>query len=244
MKIILCDDNPEDLCKVEQLIQKYNCTCLHNCLTIEKYSDPAELFDQIASYAPEDIFILDMIMSEKSGIDIGRQIRQNNCQNVIIYITASDDFALDAYNVHAARYLLKPFTEAELFEALNYALSVTEIKKDPLYVIKTRGGLVSVPYSQIEYIENTSRMLDVHLTDGKSIKSIFIRKSFDEEIRELLGDNCFIHVHKSYVMNMNYIKQLMPNSILTESGETIPISKTRAAGVKKEYLTFISEQYR
>ncbi len=244
MKIILCDDSSEDLSRIEQLIEKYKGSHFHHHLTIEKYTDPAELSARIPSYGPEDIYILDMIMSEKTGLDIGRQIRQGGSENVIIYITSSDDFALDAYNVHAARYLLKPLKETELFEALNHALSAAEVKKDPLYLVKTRDGLVSVPYSRIEYVENTSRILDVHLTDGTDIRSIFIRKSFDEEIRDLLLDNCFLQVHKSYIVNMNYIKQLMPNSILTEHGASIPVSKTRAANVKKEYLTFISEQYR
>ncbi|MDE6203237.1 MAG: LytTR family transcriptional regulator, partial [Lachnospiraceae bacterium] len=103
---------------------------------------------------------------------------------------------------------------------------------------------VSIPSSRIEYIENVSRILDIHLADGESIRSIFIRKSFDSEIEGLLKGNSFLQVHKSFVINMKYVKTLTQNNVIMESGKSIPISKARSAGVKKEYLLYVSEQYR
>lgn len=155
---------------------------------------------------------------------------------------------MEAYNVHAVRYLLKPVSEAVFAEAVDYAVSFRMAQSTPLqdirFPIKTREGIVSVSASDIEYIENAARVLDVHLTDDSSIKSIFIRKSFDEEIGELEGDRRFMRVHKSFLINMNYVKRLVQDSCYMESGRNIPISKTRAADVKREYLKFVSEQYR
>ena len=127
---------------------------------------------------------------------------------------------------------------------MDYALASTEIKNGPLYLVKTKGGFVSIPYSKIEYIENASRVLDIHLTDGENIKSIFIRKSFDTEIEELLNDKSFLQVHKSFVINLKHVKRLTMNNVVMESGKSIPVSKARSAGAKKEYLIFASEQYR
>lgn len=191
-----------------------------------------------------DIYILDMIMSEKTGIDIGTLIRSSNRQSVIVYITSSDDFALEAYGVRAVRYLLKPVSEEQFFEALDYALSLTKLETEKIYPVKTKNGLVAIPYSKIEYIENYSRVLNIFQTDGESVKSIFIRKSFDEEIREIAQDKRFMQVHKSFLINMNYVNKLTQNTILMESGKSIPISKKRVVNVRKEYLLFVSEQYR
>lgn len=116
--------------------------------------------------------------------------------------------------------------------------------KEARYPVKTKEGLVSVPYADIEYIENASRVLDVHLTDGSSIKSIFIRKSFDEDIQEIMKDQSFVRVHKSFLINMNYIKRLAQDSCFMESGRNIPVSKTRAADVKRSICFFISRRYR
>lgn len=243
MKIVICDDNLEDLIRIEKLLHRYMESCTDIGIEIDKYSDPSKLYDKICRQELADIYILDMLMAEKTGIDIGSRIRKAGCQSMIIYITSSDDFALEAYRVHAARYLLKPVKEADFFEALDHAVSGTKIKNDPVYSIKTKNGPVSIPYSKIEYIENASRMLDIHLLDGNNIKSIFIRKSFDMEIESLLHDGDFLQVHKSFAVNLKYIRKLMQNNILMESGKNIPISKSRIAAVKKEYLLFVSGQY-
>ena len=244
MKIAICDDNIEDLMKIEKLLNQYTKLYPNIDFTIEKYSDPSKLYNRIQNKELADIYLLDMIMSEKTGIEIGRQLRKTGCENTIIYITSSEDFALDAYHLHAARYLLKPIRETDFFEALDHALSYSELKKGPVYLVKTRDGLTSTPYSRIEYIENVSRTLDIHLANGENIKSIFIRKSFDDEVGELLCNKNFLQVHKSFVINLKYVKKLLPDSVLMENGKSIPESKRRTADVKREYLLFNSEQYR
>lgn len=243
MKIIICDDSIEDLLKIEKLLLKYKKFYPNTNFEVEKFSDASQLYNNIQNNQLADIYILDIIMSEKNGIDIGHQIRKSNSNNIIIYTTCSSDFALEAYEVCAVRYILKPINENKIFEALNYAMSYINIKKESSYLIKTKNGLVPVPYSQIEYIENSSRKLEAHLTNGKTIRSIFIRKSFEEEISELIKEAQFTQVHKSFLINLKYIKQLAKNSAIMESGKNIPISQKRAVAVKKEYLVFFSEYY-
>ena len=244
MKIVVCDDSIEDLTEIERLLTKYKETNSNTNLEVEQFSDAAKLYQKIQEKELADIYILDMIMSEKTGIDIGTLIRSINRQSVIVYITSSDDFALEAYGVRAVRYLLKPVSEEQFFEALDYALSLTKLETEKIYPVKTKNGPVAIPYSKIEYIENYSRVLNIFLTDGECVKSIFIRKSFDEEIREIAQDKRFMQVHKSFLINMNYVNKLTQNTILMESGKSIPISKKRAVNVRKEYLLFVSEQYR
>lgn len=243
-RIVVCDDCMEDLAKIEGLLAKYREARGETTLEADSFTDSAKLYRSIQKNQRWDIYILDMMMSDKTGIDIGTLIRSLDKKSVIIYITSSDDFALDAYHVHAVRYLLKPVQEDLFFEALDHALSYSaKEKKDASYLVKTTEGLTAVPYSKIEYIENHSRKLNICLTDKKMIQSIFIRKSFDEEIRQLTENENFLQVHKSFLVNMNYIDKLSQVNILMESGKIIPISKTRKTDVKKSYLKFVSEQY-
>lgn len=108
MKVVICDDSIEDLCKIEKLLIKYKEWNANVDFEIEKYSDASRLYQKINKNGLADIYILDMIMSSKSGIDIGNHIRSMDDKSVIIYITSSEDFALDAYGVYAIRYLVKP----------------------------------------------------------------------------------------------------------------------------------------
>lgn len=244
MKLVICDDNISDLIKIEKLVAKYKSLHPKTKLEIIKFTEPVRLSEQIRRRDLADIYILDIIMSQTTGIEIGNQIRDIAHQKpVIIYITSSNDFALEAYDIHAIRYLLKPVQEDKFFEALDYALSCRELKKDPVFPVKTREGLVSIPCSQIEYIENTSRTLEVHLTNQEQIKSIFIRRSFEDEIQPLTDSRNFVQVHKSFLINFQHVKKLDTDSIFMNSGASIPVSKRNTARVKKEYLLFVSEQY-
>lgn len=244
MHIVICDDKIEDLAIIEKMLLKYS-TCHPNInFETEKFSDAHKLFGKIQDNQLADIYILDIIMSKVTGIEIGNQIRKSGNKSIIIYITSSADFALDAYDIHAVRYLVKPVDEDKFFEAVDYALSYIDVKRGSVYIVKTKDGLEQVPYSQIEYIESSSRMLEVNLTNGGKIKSICIRKSFDEEIKELLDDKSFIKVHKSFLINLRYIKKLNRNNVIMESGASIPVSKKSTVNVKREYLLFVSEQYR
>ncbi len=244
MQVIICDDNKEDLTKLEKLLIEYNTYCPGIPFEIEKFSDASVLFDKIQNEEPADIYILDIVMSKITGIDLGAQIRKTNTKSIIIYVTTSDGFALDAYDIHAIRHLLKPVLKSSFFEAIDSALSYLNIKEESVYLVKTKEGLLSVPYSKIEYIENCSRKLNVHLVDGETITSIFIRKSFDEEIKDLIQNRNFIRVHKSFLVNLKYIKKLTRNDVTMDSGMNIPVSRKSSLDVKKEYLLFVSEQYR
>lgn len=244
MQIVICDDNREDLTNLEKLLLEYNTYCHGIRFEIEKFLDASLLLNKIQKDKPADIYILDIIMSNISGIDLGSQIRKMNSKSIIIYVTTSDGFAMDAYDIHAIRYLLKPIQKNDFFEAMDYALSYMDIKSEAVFLVKTKEGLVSIPYSKIEYIENSARKLEIHLADGEKITSIFIRKSFDEEIKELINDRSFMRVHKSFLVNLRYVKKLTRSDITMDSGINIPISRKSTPDVKKEYLLFVSEQYR
>lgn len=243
MKIAICDDSIKDLMNIGRLLEKYREQRPGTEFEVETYTDPGKLKAKILQKDLADIYILDILMSETTGIDLGSQIRKHAGKNVIIYITSTEDFALDAFEVHAARYLLKPVDQGKFFEALEYGFSQIKEENSPLYVVKTKGGLVAVPYVKIEYIENASRMLEVHLTNGEQLKSIFIRKSFEEELGALSSDPSFLQVHKSFLVNMNHVKRLEGNHVVMDSGAAVPVSKKNTTTVKRKYLMFVSEQY-
>ena len=244
MKITICDDSIKDLLDTEKLLLKYKTQYPDKDFEVEKYTDPSRLFQKIAEGRLTDIYILDMLMPKRTGIDLGRQIRMSGSENIIIYITSSEDYALDAYEVRAVRYLLKPLDEVRLFEALDYALSYTMAKPGPTYMIRTKNGLLPRAYSKIEYIESAARKLELHLADGELLQSLFIRTSFEEEVRELTEHGNFLQIHKSFLVNLDYVKQLTADSVIMNSGAQLPVSRAKAPKVKREYLLFVSEKCR
>lgn len=246
MKVIICDDSVRDLRIMEELLLQYQVLQTDRDFQVEKFSDPSELYREITEGRLADLYILDMLMPKRTGIDLGNQIRRCGGESIIIYVTSSDDYALDAYGVHAVRYLLKPIDREKLFEALDHGISLVEknAEAESVYLVKTKDGLVRVPYSKIEYIENANRKLEVHLLGGEYLKSIFIRKSFEDEIQDVAENGNFLQVHKSFVVNLDHVKQLGSGVMIMESGRQIPVSKAKAANVKREYLLFVSGKYK
>ena len=84
----------------------------------------------------------------------------------------------------------------------------------------------------------------MHLVSGEILKSLFIRQSFEEETREIAQMRNFLQVHKSFLVNLDHVKRLTVDSIIMESGRQLPVSKTKAAKVKREYLLFVSGKYK
>lgn len=246
MKVIICDDNVRDLQTIEGLLIQYKLQHSDRAFELEKFSDPSRLYQEITEGRAADLYILDMLMPKRTGIDLGKKIRNCGHKSIIIYLTSSDDYALDAYGVHAIRYLLKPIREEKFFEALDYGLSLFGKKDDTgaVYLVKTKEGLAKAPYSKIEYIENVNRRLEVHLVGGSTLKSIFIRRSFEREIEGLAAERNFLQIHKSFLVNLNHVKQLGMGVMIMESGRQLPVSKAKAAMVKREYLLFVSGEYR
>lgn len=111
MRVVVCDDCIEDLQTIATALEQYKESSSDAIFSVEKYLDATVLYNKILAGRQADIYILDMIMSDRSGLDIGSLIRKADGDGVIIYITSSDDYAMEAYGVHAARYLLKPVSE-------------------------------------------------------------------------------------------------------------------------------------
>lgn len=245
MKITICDDSIEDLLHTDRLLEKYKKLNPFDDFDVEKYSDSAKLsFDIDKEKNFSDIFILDMLMPLQSGIDLAKLIRQKKEECTIIFTTSSEDYALQAFGVRAIRYLVKPLDEISFFEAINYALSFRNIKKESLYPVKTKEGIQTISCFDIEYVENSSRIIQVYLNHGGIVKSVFIRKTFEEEAIDLIQNKNFIQVHKSFIVNMQYINKLLQDEIIMENGNHIPVSKKKSSEVKRIYLSYMTERYR
>lgn len=113
-------------------------------------------------------------------------------------------------------------------------------KKDRIFVINTKEGLVNVNYSEILYVENVARRMCVTLKDGNVYQSIGIRDSFDKKIKCLLEEGNFIQPHKSYVVNLDYVSRCTPVMLHMDNDIEIPVSRRNSIEVKKRYLEYIA----
>lgn len=132
MKVILVDD--EELA-MEQF--EIECEDIAEVEVVGKFDLPSKAIRYVEENRI-DIAVLDIEMPEMNGIELGKKLRSIQEDIVIIYITGYDNYALEAYQVHAAAYILKPFDAEEIMHAINTARLLVKGKKKPVYA-KTFG---------------------------------------------------------------------------------------------------------
>ncbi len=241
IQVAICDDEPKTLHELEAAVAHYAVQRdLH--LSVDTYQCAKDLEAQIEHHKTYQIYVLDMLMPQMNGIEIGQAIRRLDQQTAIIYLTTTMDFAFQAFGVFAQRYLLKPVNETEFHEALDFAVG-NALQMQKTLNVKTASGIQRIPYSKIEYIENAARALHIYTTDKNEIVSRLLRKSFENDIGILLENQDFIHTHKSFIVNLSHVRVYDTNQMAMRSGAQIPISKSRQTEVKRAYLQYISENY-
>jgi DNA-binding LytR/AlgR family response regulator len=176
-----------------------------------------------------DIAILDIQLSgKKTGIDIAKKIRK--CYNFpFIFLTSNSDSLTvnQAKEVSPPAFLIKPFTKEELYTSIEIAISnfsknkVIENERisEKSFFVKNKGVYIKVHLKDVLYIKSSHVYVEVFLVDGKKI---IVRKSLHEISLNL--DETFIQVHRSYIINIEFIKEI-ESSFVNIIGEEIPLSK-------------------
>jgi two-component system LytT family response regulator len=236
VKTIIIDD--------EKLARSIICNYLKENPDIEiidECSDGFEGIKKINELNPDLIF-LDIQMPKISGFEMLELIDK---PPVIIFTTAFDQYALKAFEVNAADYLLKPFSEDRFNEGLSKALhrlkdksnNSTVIKKlikqndlstDFLerIIIKDGPKISVVQVEDITYLEAQDDYIMIHAKEGK-----FLKQKTMKYFEEHLNPADFVRIHRSYIAPVNQIKKIEllekeSYQIVLENKSTLPMSKS------------------
>lgn len=241
LRIAICDDSPLELEGIHLLLSEYQKIRPDLDIAPRFFSSPRDLLEHREGRTGFQIYLLDIIMPDMDGIELGRLLREGNRQSVIIYLTSSRDYALESFGVFALQYLLKPLQETALFNALDAAVNQVDHTMANRFAVKTQQGIVTLLFHCISYVEYNNHILHFYLDDGSSLTSSHIRISFEEAVAPLIKDRRFLHPHKSYLVNMNYIRKITSHGLMMADGTMVPVPRKNSSSVKKEYMQYLSE---
>ncbi|WP_405414668.1 LytR/AlgR family response regulator transcription factor [Maribacter sp. Asnod1-A12] len=172
-----------------------------------------------------DLLFLDIQMPEIKGTDFAKMV---NTDTRIIFTTAYSQYALEGYELNAVDYLLKPITFERFVTAVNKVKTHDDYPKLDAITIKSGYDLHKVKYTDILYIVSDSEYVTFHLA-GKKIISNQRLKTLEQE----LPSSLFMRVHRSYIINKNYVTGLKGRDLLL-SDTIIPVSDSYYDHVKQE----------
>lgn len=175
-----------------------------------------------------DIMLLDIQMPDLTGLELVKSLDK---KPAVIFTTAYSEYAVDAFSLAVADYLLKPFDFPRFFQAINKAIGnvkpVLEPKSQPaadtisrsndFITVKADYKLYKINYDDLLYIEGQHEYVTFHTTQRR-ITALFALK----ELEELLPKDRFVRVHKSYIVSFKHIQDL-DKSDVTVAGNKIPV---------------------
>lgn len=184
-----------------------------------------------------DLLFLDIHMPEKSGFDL---LEELTMVPDVVFTTAYDQYAVQAFEVNALDYLVKPLREerfAMTIEKIKAGFSKPEVKKDPLpmhYKIFIKDGEQChfIPLSDVRLIQSMDNYARLFFNEEKAM----IKRSLNL-LQEKLDPNVFFRINRSQIINTHYIKEIHPYfnnklQITLTSGEKLEVSSRQSAKFK------------
>lgn len=229
IRAILVDDEP----LARSIIREY-LAANQTVEVIDECQDGFEALKSIQQHKPDLVF-LDIQMPKINGFEMLELIEQ---PPKVIFTTAFDEFAIKAFEANAVDYLLKPFSRERFEKALSKVsdnktgeeehIEATRnlyLQQTQRIVIRDQGKIIVVPLDEISYFEASDDYVKVHAGNNIYLKNKTL--SFYE--RALEGTS-FIRVHRSVLLNTDYINRIDPYSresysALLTNGEKVMVSK-------------------
>lgn len=237
MNIAICEDKIEELNIINKFID--NWSKINNIeVNVDKYQSAESFLFEWTDDNKYDVIFLDIKMKKLSGIELSNLIREKNKKVDIVFTTGIFEHVLHGYNVAAMQYLLKPISQNDIHLCLNRVLDRIKStnKLSQFMIIKTSKENIKLNYDEIYYFEMFSPNIIIYTKKGK----VVLRKAISE-IEKDLRCNSFIRCHRSYIVNLKYVKSISKNAITLENGESVPISRNKYKEVNNYYINYLCE---
>ena len=237
MKIAVCDDDISELKRLSLILEKYQKE-RNISLSHKEFKSSTELAET-AQTAGYDIYILDVIMPVLDGINLAREIREFDKAANITFLTSAPEFAVESYEVKAVDYIVKPVREERLFYSLDDILERNGHERGKFVIAKSNAEVRKIYLSEICFAEARERKIIYHTETGENIEC---GGRFSQVCEVMRKNGEFLLVHRSYLVNMNFISSIGSAFMYMQNGEEVPVAQRRAAEIKRKYLAFQMEE--
>lgn len=236
MKIAICEDQAVQVNLLNNKIKKW-ANDYDIEATINNFTTAESFLFEWEDYDKYDIIFLDIKLGKISGVELSNIIREKNKNVDIVFVTGFFKYALHGYKVGALQYLMKPIKISDLYFCLNKTQERISNKNDKyMMILETPKKYIKLNCNEIHYCIMFSPYIDIHTSSEK----ITVRKKISELEREI-PSKYFIRCHRSYIVNLKYVKSITKDSVVLESGIRIPISRGRYKDINDTFINYICE---
>ena len=233
LKIALLDDDKTALLiskgAIESFFQEKNIA-----ISLDAFSSPVN-FLAMAKEENYRLVFLDIDMPEINGLEAGKKLKEFNPQTDIIYLSQREDLVFDTLVLHPFGFIRKSKIIQDFANVLelfvNTALNTNSENKKITFSTKTET--MSADIDNVMYIEGNRNYQTFYLKDG----STFDARVLMGDLEEKLKDQGFIRIHKGYLVNYLYIRQIGNNEVNLTNNKSLPMSNKRKEEIMEKYLS-------
>ncbi len=228
LRVLIVDDEPLAQQRIEDLLAKEE-----NVQVIGTASSGPEAVTAIRSLNPDLVF-LDVQMPGMTGIEVAETIGDD--MPPIIFVTAYDKFAINAFDLAAVDYLLKPFDDERFAQAFARVRKTTKPRQQQYadrISVESRGQTRVVPVDDIEYITASGPYAELHV--GKNAWAVRERM---QTLEERLDPERFMRTHRSVIVRIDLIDALLRRpggdyAVRLKNGTELSVSRARRDEVER-----------
>jgi two-component system LytT family response regulator len=229
LEILIVDDTPLSRQRTRRYLADEP-----DIVIVGECGDAASALDAIRDLKP-NLLLLDVQMPGVTGLGLIERLPREG-RPAVIFITAFDEFAVEAFAVEAIDYLLKPFDRARLTQALSKAKSFLErrnarVERTPAayldrIAVKSVGRTVFVRTASIDWIDTAGNYLCLHM--GKDTE--LVRETMSQ-IEAKLDPRQFVRIHRSTIVRIDAVKEIQPlfngdQSVILAGGTKVVLSRS------------------
>ncbi len=234
IRMAFCDDDLTVLDGIRELMDQYR-TKYYQQIEYSFFHSPLELLAEIENGLRLDVLVLDVVMPGTDGISVAREIRRYDEAVKIIFLTSSSEFALEACTVGAYFYQMKPVSEENLYRLLRSVISECEKAGQCSLILHSKNGITRIRLDKLLYCEVVGRYLMFHLENGKVLECV---GSMNTLCSKLASYKNFLHSHRSFLVNMEFVQNISCRAITMDNHVEIPIPHGKYSRVKNQYLEY------
>lgn len=183
-----------------------------------------------------DIYLLDIELPDTDGLKIARKIKELHYEARIIYITGYVEYAIEAFEVNAYRYIPKTMLREKLPAAYMSLEQKLVPKDEAYYTIEMNSRMERIEQKQIYYLQKDKKYVVLTTKDGESR----VRATLDEVLKDL-EQHSFVRIDKGCIVNLRHIMKLERREVKMRNGVYLPVSQPQLPIIKRRIMEYWRE---
>lgn len=242
IRIAICDDEPAWIKRTHDMLSAFIDAHPEYAIQLSEFNSGEELLCDVRLNGNYDVYLLDVVMPQLSGIDTGIRLRTYDEVGKIIYLTTSPDFAVDSYVTGAFYYLLKPVSPDKLNEILSRACNEISRRRERCIKVKTSDGVVLLPFDEICFVELRRKSLFFYTVENTTLESVSVREAFSNCVSQLLEDIRFMLAGPGHCVNLFYVKSVEKESLLFKNDVRLYLPRKICTSIQTAWLDYWLEE--